>query len=121
MSGSGHPLDEINSLQLAMIEAEYYQQCGEHSKAANALEPQWRQLKPRLEAWSNQEPLEPTDKNRALLRQQLWALLHYVSYRFYREKGSHDLALDYFTKIDKVIRVRLQSKSYVPYGTLGAC
>ena len=61
-------LSETDRLRLVTLEAEYYQQRGTHLESARVLEPVWKRLKPRLDVWSVDQPLEPSGK-RVLLRQ----------------------------------------------------
>jgi hypothetical protein len=117
-----HPgiFDEVEQLRLLTLEAESYQENGEFDKAARILEPVWRNLKPRLDAWSKKELLEPTG-DAALCRQKIWALLDYVFFAYCRLSGNQKLALKYFLRLEEVIRGELQTKKRIPHGTLALC
>jgi tetratricopeptide (TPR) repeat protein len=108
---------EIDQLRLATLEAEFYQQCGKHLESERVLEPIWDRLWPE---WNGPGPLRVT-KDRRLLRQQVWALLHYVFYHHYHVTGQHKPALDAFVRIEKIVQLKLQSPGYCPFGTLALC
>ena len=113
-------LSETDRLRLVTLEAEYYQQRGTHLESARVLEPVWKRLKPRLDVWSVDQPLEPSG-NRELLRQKIWALLHYVFYHHYRVTAQHKEALNLFRSIESIILSELKAPDYCPYGTLALC
>ena len=113
-------LSSTDQLRITMLEAEYQQQRGYHQRAADLLADTWNQLKPRLDSWSTRNPLEPS-RDRKLLRQKLWALLHYVSYQYYRVEGRHVEALELFHSIETIIKSELAQKDYKPFGTLALC
>jgi hypothetical protein len=117
-----HPglFDEVERLRLLTLEAEVYQENGEFYAASNTLEPVWTSLKRRLDGWSKLCPMEPTG-NAALCRQKIWAALNYVFFKYYRLEGKQRLALQYFLRLEKVIRDELQTDIYEPYGTRALC
>jgi tetratricopeptide (TPR) repeat protein len=108
-------LNPADTLRFTTLEAEFYQQCGLHAKSRELLKPTWDNLETRLRQWSTKSPLQ--DKpDRALLRQKIWALLHYAFYD-YRVTGNHKEALDRFLSIERVINGELQNRDYTPFGT----
>jgi hypothetical protein len=117
-----HPglFDEVERLRLVTLEAEAYQFKGDFHAAVSTLEPVWMELKPKLDAWSKQNLLEPTE-NAALLRQKIWAVLQYVFFGIHGLEGNQKRALQYFRRVEEIIRGELQSDQRIPHGTLALC
>jgi hypothetical protein len=115
-----HLFDEVEQLRLLTLEAEFHQLNGRFDEAAGVLRPTWERLKPHLDRWSRDHPLEPTD-NRDLRRQKIWALLFYVFCYFHRKVGNQAVAKDYYERIAKIIRRELHTDAFPAYGTLALC
>jgi len=84
------------------------------------LENDWKALKPALDAWGQGQRLEPSGERR-LLRQKIWALLDYVFLAFYRVGRQQKQALDYFIRLEKIIRGELATPDYQASGALAVC
>lgn len=93
-------LSETDRLRFLTLEAEFYQQCGRHVESARVLEP---------------------TRNHRLLRQKIWALLHYVFYHFYHVTGQHKRALEHLLKIEEIIQRELKTDDRQPFGTPAIC
>src|ERR1700722_8482042 len=74
-------VEDIDQLKLCCLEAESYYQHGNITEAVAVLTPVWLTLKPHLDK-SPQRPFQQKPDS-TLLRQKLWALLHYVFYKYY--------------------------------------
>lgn len=115
------PVDELQQIRFMTLEAEFYQQYGQPARAMSILKPLWKSLEPQLNQWLvRKRPLEPSGDKR-LLRQKLWALLHYVFYGIYRVAGQHAKALKYFLDIEKIVDQELMSGGHKAFGTKAMC
>jgi hypothetical protein len=109
-------VEDVDQLKLRTLEAEFHYQNGHYESAAETLAPIWNLLAPRLEYRPFQSQTDP-----ALLRQKLWALLHYVFYKHYAHEGHPLVAVAAFKRINEVILAELKRPSYNPSGTLAIC
>jgi tetratricopeptide (TPR) repeat protein len=114
--------DQVQIIKLKTLEAEFFYQNGRFNDAVQTLEPLWRELKQGLEKRSTYQGLKP-GKNRPLLRQKIWAMLHYVFYDLYTN-DKYKQAINQFNRIELIIRRNLaspatsRSPEYIPFGTL---
>ena len=112
-------VEDAARLRLCTLKAESFYQKGQYEIAVETLAPVWAVLKPRLDRTPT-TPLQPgARENAGLLRQQLWALLHYVFYKSYALDGHPREAVAAFTKIKAVILAELTARP--PSGTLAMC
>src|SRR5579872_7439195 len=80
-------VEDVTRLRLCTLKAEAYYQKGQCQRAVETLTPVWNILKPRLDRTPASRFHTGQTPNASLLRQQLWALLHYVFYRYYTLEG----------------------------------
>jgi hypothetical protein len=122
---------DVDVIRLHTVEAEHLYQSGLHREAAAKLKPFWDSWEDRVRQWKlPNQPLEPSG-DRRLLRQKIWALMHYVFYDFYAVQADYLLAIKHFHAIERVIGQELEehtsrredrrredrAMAYKPYGT----
>jgi hypothetical protein len=112
--------DAAAKLQLVNLEAEWHQLRGNFHDAAKTLEEVWQQLKPRLDAWSSNRPLEVT-RNRNLLRQKIWASLNYIHSQYIVLADNPGKALKDLLRLKDIIEVELRADECIPLGPLAKC
>jgi len=105
---------ELGAIRVATLKAEAFYQSGQTSKAVETLAPLWERFHSLLAPRADRVP----PKGHGLLRQKLWALLHYIFYRFYALEGNYAQALIFLKKLRTVINRQLKRPSYRPAGTL---
>jgi tetratricopeptide (TPR) repeat protein len=110
--------DNVAKIQLLTLEAEFYYQVGRTRGAVSVLEPLWKDLESSLQTWErNKNPFEPTGDPK-LLRQKIWAMLHYIFYSHFAMRGEYEKAIALFHTIERIIRQELRRADYIPHGTL---
>jgi hypothetical protein len=102
---------QVDAIRLHTVEAEHLYQSGLHREAAAKLKPFWDSWAKGLSQWKlPDQPLEPS-RDRYLLRQKIWALMHYVFFDFYAVQAEYYLAIQHFHAIERVIGQELEEQS----------
>lgn len=131
LRASRSSFDEVDQIRISTLDAEFHYQTGKYAEAVAILKRFWTESSDRTSRaeWclrSDAQPPLDRKRRRDLLRQKLWALLHYVFYDLYTD-GKYGPAAEQLLLLEQIIHQDLQSEAtkrepaYVPHGTLAIC